>query len=374
MQKDRTWVEISTGAIEKNIRGYKKLLPKETALMAVVKANAYGHGLLLSAEAAIKSGADYLAVFTMDDALLLRKQFPEEAILVLKQIEKDELDLALKNSIDITVSSISMLKIIVSYPKAGDLLINLKIDTGLSRQGFLASELNQVIKIIKNVPEINISSLYTHLIGAENKKFDVHTNSQILEIRRWQKVFNEEGYYPLVHSSATSGFLMNQDLCFDVVRVGIGMYGLWPSDEVRKKTENKLKLYPALSWKTKISEIKEITTGKVVAYDATFVAKKNMKIAVLPIGYFDGLPRELSNKGYMLCGGIKCAILGRVMMNMCVIDVSDVKNPKPGDEVVIIGTQKAATISAEEIASWARTINYEIVTRINGDIARVAIR
>ncbi len=370
----RTWVEVSKSAIEKNIKGYKKLLPLGTSLMAVVKANAYGHGRDICADAAVKAGADYLAVFTFSDALALRKAYKDIQILVLKQVEEFELDSAVKNNIDITVSSLEMLKKVANYNKKGNLLINLKVDTGLSRQGFLMEDLEDVLKILKNSREINIVSLYTHFIGAENKKFNNYTKSQADNLKKWQHSFNKAGYYPLLHTGATSGYLMNKELAFDVVRMGIGIYGLWPSDEVKDASKNHLKFYPALSWKTRISEVKNIKKETVVGYNATFIAKKDIKIAVLPIGYFDGLPRALSGKGYMLCGGIKCPILGRIMMNMCVIDISNVKGVKAGDEVVIIGNQKKESISADELASWADTINYEIVTRINGEIPRIAIR
>jgi alanine racemase len=372
--QNRTWVEISQSAIKKNIAGYTKLLPDETSIMAVVKANAYGHGLQIVSDIAVESGIDELSVFTLDEALKIRQTHKDTPILVLNQINIDELDIALKYNIDITVSSIETLKKIIKYKKVKELLINLKIDTGLSRQGFQFSDLPNVIKILKSNEHINISGLYTHLIGAENKKFDKYTNNQIHEINNWQDELNSIGYYPLVHVSATAGFLMNEKISYDSVRMGIGLYGLWPSNEVKEKNTKTLNLYPALSWKTKINQVKKIKKGDVVGYDATFVASGDMTIAVVPVGYFDGLPRSLSNKGYMLCGGVKCKILGRVMMNMCVIDVSSALGAKMGDEIVIIGKQKNTVITAEEIADIAGTINYEIVTRINSEIPRIAIK
>lgn len=372
--QQRTWVEISTGAIEKNIKGYRKILPKNAGIMAVIKANAYGHDLNIVADAAVNAGVDCLAVFTMDDALSLRKKHAETQILVLKQIEEFDLDRAIKNNIDITVSSVEMLKKVAVYKNKNRLLINLKVDTGLTRQGFLFSELDTVLELVTGAKDLQVVSLYTHLIGAENKKFDAYTKSQAESLKQWQKVFNEAGYFPLLHTSATSGYLMDPDLAFDVVRIGIGIYGLWPSDEVREISHSKLKLHEALSWKTKISEIKTIKRGTVVGYNATFEAKNDMKVAILPIGYFDGLPRSISGKGYMLCGGMKCPILGRVMMNMCVIDVTGVKNAKAGDVVTVIGQDRKEAVSADDLAIWAETINYEIVTRINSEIPRIAIK
>jgi alanine racemase len=358
--QNRTWVEISQSALKKNIVNYTKILPDETSIMAVVKANAYGHDLRIVSDIAIDSGIDELAVFTIEDALVIREKHKYVPILMLNQIAENELDLAVKYNIDITVASINSLKNIINYKKSKDLLINLKIDTGLSRQGFLLEELPLVVQILKSNEHINITGLYTHLIGAESQKFDTHTQKQSNEINIWQDELNAIGYYPLVHISATAGFLMHSNLSYDCVRVGIGLYGLWPSSEVKEKNIKKLNLYPVLSWKTRINQVKKIKKGDVVGYDATFVANSDMTIAIIPIGYFDGLPRSLSNKGYMLCGGTKCQILGRVMMNMCVIDASHLKNPKMGDEVVIIGKQKNNIITAEEIADMSDTINYEI--------------
>ncbi len=374
MNNHRTWVEISESAIVKNLKDYEKLLPQDTMIMAVVKANAYGHDLEISSNAAIKAGVDYLAVFEMADAVELRKTHKEIPILVLKQIDMEDLETALKNKIDITVSSLEVLKKVAAYKNKSNLLINLKIDTGLSRQGLMMSEIEEAVKILNKAGDINIVSIYSHLIGAENKKFDSYTKSQIKELNAWQNRLNEDGFYPLIHTSATSGFLRMKELAYDAVRIGIGMYGLWPSQEVKNVAKNKLSLNPALSWKTKIEQVKTISAGKTVAYDATFKATKATKIAILPIGYWDGLPRTLSSKGHMLCGGKKCKILGRVMMNMCVIDVSSVPNVKAGDPVVIIGKQKSQEISAEEVAEIASTINYEIVTRINALIPRIAIK
>ncbi len=370
----KTWVEISSGAIVRNLKNYEKILPEETMLMAVVKANAYGHDMEIASNAAILAGADYLSVFEINDGVELRKNHKEIPILVLKQIDESEIDTAIKYNLDITVSSLPVLKKVVEHKNVSKLLINLKIDTGLSRQGFLMEELDQVLKILHKAANVNIVSLYSHLIGAEHKKFDSYTKSQREEIVLWQNAFNEAGYYPLVHISATAGFLMNKDLAFDMVRMGIGMYGLWPSSEVQKLHSKKLVLTPALSWKTTVVQVKDIKKGSSVAYDASFIAKSDMKIAVLPVGYYDGLPRALSNTGYIMVGGKKCKILGRVMMNMCVVDVTGLKAVKMGDTAVIIGKQGTNTISADDVAIWADTINYEIVTKINAAIPRIAIK
>jgi alanine racemase len=342
--------------------------------MAVVKANAYGHGMDICAKTAIDSGADYLAVFTMEDAIALRRKFKAIPILVLKQIDIFDIDIAIKNNIDVTVSSMDILKKIVALKNKKKLNIHLKIDTGLSRQGFLLGELDATLAILKVAKNVNVVGLYTHLTGAESKKFNNYTKSQIEEFLTWSRAFIKSGYKNIIlHTSATSGALILQPLSFNMVRLGIGMYGLWPSSEIKSISEKKLQLSPVLSWKTVVSEVKTIKPNIGVGYEATYMTKKNTKIAVLPVGYWDGIPRSASNNIDVLIDGVRCRVLGRIMMNMCVVDIGKTKNVKPGDEVVIIGKQGKNTISADELALCAGTINYEIVTRINPQINRIAI-
>lgn len=369
----RTWVEINTNAINQNIKNYHKVLPKGTKIMSVVKANAYGHGLSISSEAAIKSGVDYLSVFTMDDAIIIRKKHKTIPILVLKQIDIFDLDRAIKNNIDVTVSSIDILKKVFLYKGKKKLRMHLKLDTGLSRQGFLINEIDFVIGILKVSKNINLVGLYTHFTGAESKKFNNYTKSQVEEFLTWAKALEVAGYKPILHTSATSGALLIPELSFDMVRLGIGMYGLWPSVEIKNMSEKKLKLNPVLSWKTVISEIKTIAPNTGIAYEATHMTKNKTKVAILPVGYWDGLPRSTSNNIDVLIHGARCRVLGRIMMNMCIVDISKVKNIKVGDEVVIIGKQGREVITADELAMCAGTINYEIVTRINPEIPRIAI-
>ncbi len=373
MQQYRTWVEINTAAITKNIHNYRKLLPKKTKILSVVKANAYGHGRDICAKSAITAGADYLAVFTMDDALALRKQHAKIPILVFKQIDLFDVKTAREKSIDVTVSSVLILKEIIAQKSKKNLNIHLKVDTGLSRQGFLLNEIDTVVALLKEKSNISIVGLYTHFTGAESKKFNSYTKGQVEEFVTWRNALKDAGYTPILHASATSGALLSPALSFDMVRFGIGMYGLWPSSEVKSMSEADVRLSPALTWKTCVSDVKTIEPNTGIGYEATYMTKKRTIIAVLPIGYWDGLPRSASNNIDVLIRGTRCRLLGRVMMNMCVVDVTSLKRVLPGDEVVIIGKQGKNTVSADELALCAGTINYEIVTRINADIPRIAV-
>lgn len=373
----RTWVEIDTNAISKNIKNYRKILPKNTKLMSVIKANAYGHDLNITAKTAIDSGIDYLSVFNFEDALILRKKYKNIPILVLKQIDIFDINSAIKSKIDITISSLFTLNDIVGskdFKKSKNKLrVHLKVDTGLSRQGFLIQDLKKVVELLKESTNIELIGLYTHFAGTESRKFNNYTKSQVAELLIWQKEFNDTGFKFITHASATSGVLLEPSLAFDMVRLGIGTYGLWPSSEMKSLKENDLKLYPVLSWKTVISEIKTVPPNTGIGYDVSYKTQDKTKVAVLPIGYWDGLPRAVSNNIDVLINGTRCRLLGRVMMNMCIVDIGKVKKPVVGNEVIIIGKSGKQVVSAEELAICGGTINYEIVTRINPEIKRIAV-
>lgn len=377
LMNKRTWVEIDTNAISKNIKNYRKILPKNTKLMSVVKANAYGHDLNITAKTVIDSGIDYLSVFNFEDALILRKTHKNIPILVLKQIDIFDINSAIKSKIDVTISSLFTLNDIVNNKdfkkNKNKLKVHLKIDTGLSRQGILIQDLKKVIELLKESTNIELIGLYTHFAGTESRKFNNYTKSQVAELLIWQKELNDAGFNFITHASATSGVLLEPSLAFDMVRMGIGTYGLWPSSEMKSLKENDLKLYPVLSWKTVISEIKTVPPNTGIGYDVSYKTQDKTKVAVLPIGYWDGLPRAVSNNIDVLINGTRCRLLGRVMMNMCIVDIGKVKKPVVGNEVTIIGKSGKQVVSAEELAICGGTINYEIVTRINPEIKRIAV-
>jgi alanine racemase len=370
-----TWLEISKSALQNNVAEIKKNLSPKTKFMAVVKANAYGHGLLEVVNS-VKNKVDYFAVYDLSDAIFLRRKKITKPILVLGRVLPEQINLAIENNIEVTISTFDLLLAAKKIPAGGKLIAHICADTGLGRDGFVQDDLGKVLEFLKNKnlqKKIEIRGIYTHFASADDLNFDSYTKNQVVLLLKWKKSLAEIGLNPLIHASASAASLTEVATDFDIVRIGIGLYGLYPSPIVRLRRRVKNKLLPALSWKVKIAEVKNLPKGSAISYGCTHILKRDSKIAVLPIGYFDGIPRITSNKSFVLVNGKRAPQIGRVTMNLIVIDATDVGVVKVGDVATIIGYDKKESISADDWAEWAQTSNYEIVTRINSDVPRKII-
>ena len=369
--KLRTWVEIDTKAIAKNIARLKSFIAPKTKFLAVVKSNAYGHGIIAYAKESKKSGVDFFAVDSIEEALELRGAGIRESILVLGFVFPEQFKVAAEKNISVTISSLESLRTLFFLKAKKPLKIHVKIDTGLHRQGFQGSDVEKVFSGIKNAgKKVIVEGLYTHFAAMETPSYVEYSRGQIAELKKWQRAFILFGFNPIVHSSATSGIFFSKEFHFDMVRAGISLYGLWPSNEI-KEVAPKTKLLPVLSWKSIVTEVKKVASGERVGYDLTEKLNRDSILAVVPLGYWHGIPRSLSSKGEFLVRGKRAKIIGRVSMDMVVIDVTDIAGVAQSDEVVVIGKQGKGEVSAEEFADKAGTINYEIVTRINPLIPRI---
>lgn len=366
--KLRTYLEINKNALAHNLKAMQSKLGKGVMSLAVIKGNAYGHGMIGVAEV-LKDKADYFGVFDFDDAVILRKNRIKNKILVLCPAQEDLLEDAIKYNVELTVTSIAVLKHFVKNTKK-EIKIHLNIETGLGRDGFVINDRNEILKLLKQNPKVKVVGLFTHFMGVESIKHKNYTANQVAILLEWKKVFIDNGYKIILHSSGTAGALLYKDFELDMCRLGVGLYGLYPSDEVKKNLPD-IVLRSALSWHTKIVEIKELASGVCVGYDCTYKTNKNTKIAILPVAYYDGIPRSASNKGFVIIKGQKVPIIGRVMMNMIVVDITGIAGVKVGEIATIIGKQGQSMITAEDWASWSNTINYEVVTRINPNIDRI---
>lgn len=372
----RTWIEIDKVAPGKNYKVFRSIIPKKCRLMSVVKSNAYGHGLIDFSEEISRLGVDWLGVDSVIEALALRKAGIKKPILILGFTLPEKLQEAIENDVSITVSSFETISALQKIKTKSRAKIHIKVDTGMGRQGFLPQDLSSVLKSkILNLKSssIFIEGLYTHLAAAKNPSFPKYTKEQIEEFKKWIEAFKQAGFMPITHAAASSGALIFPESHFDMVRVGISMYGLWPSPEVEAFCKDKINLSPVLSWKTIIGEVKDLPKGSKIGYDSTETLEKDSKIAICPIGYWHGYPRALSSIGRVLIGGKRCRVLGRVSMDMIVVDITNInKNQKVRveDEVVIIGKQGKEEITADELATLSGTTNYEIITRINPLIKR----
>jgi alanine racemase len=373
-----TWLEISKLAIKHNLGQFRKLLGPKIKIMAIVKSNAYGHGMIEVGKIALKAGADWLGVINLEEALKLKKEGIKAPIFILSYWDISEMrnKIRLISNFDFPVYTFEQAKIL---SKIGERIkktinIHLKIDTGTSRIGLKPDETVSFVKKINKLPRLYLRGIFTHYASSENKD-QSYTNWQT---KKFEEVINNLTKIgidiPLKHAACSAATIINPKTRFNLVRIGIAMYGLWPSEEIEevvKKKRMDFHLKPALSWKTKIIQVKELPPKTFIGYDCTYQTKRKTKIAVLPIGYWEGYDRKLSGCGEVLIHGQRCPVRGRVCMNLTMVEVTKIPNVKVGDEVVLIGKQNKEEITADELAEKIGTINYEIVTRINSILPRI---
>jgi len=384
MSSSLSAVTVDLKAVDYNIRQIKRLLKPEIQMMAVVKANAYGHGIFEVARQALKSGVTYLGVVSAEEALMLRKKGILQPIVVLGAVAKEDAKVLIKGKVAMAVYSEESYRMIsrMAYVLNKKAIIWVKIETGISRLGFKTSGSNggDAVKIIKRISKrprhLQLEGLYSHLASVEelNRSF---TNNQILTFERVVKrVEDLDIKIPILSLAASAAAMMMPESRFNCVRIGIEMYGLWPSRGVelwckRSKKTRRFKLKPVLGYKTKLVQTKRIKAGDYIGYGCSFQAPQAMTIGVIPVGYYEGLPRGLSNMGFALLKGAVVPIVGRVCMNMTILDISKRPRAKVNDEVVLIGRSRNKEITVTDMADWAGTINYEITTRIPEHIERI---
>lgn len=368
---NNTWVEVSTQALLHNITQYKQILPPHTILAPVIKGNAYGHGLLELAQILEKSNlVNYLCIASLSEAVFLRTQNITKSILVLSILDSP-LKKAIQNNIDIVLYDSDTAKKLDALGKQyrSQTRVHIKIDTGLSRLGVHYTQAEAFIKSCLTLKNINVVGLFSHYIDAEDLN-PVHCPLQQKHFNNLIKQFPTIPYKHFSCSAALSGF----NTAYTFARFGIGLYGLWPSKENKQKTINNhptFSLQPVLTWKTNIVAIKKVPAKSAIGYNATFTAPKETITAVLPIGYWDGYDRKLSNNSVVKINNQFAPVLGRVAMNMIVVDVTHIQNIKIGDIATVLGTE--LEISAETLARNCNTINYEITTRINPLLKRIVV-
>lgn len=370
----RTWIEVDRKAIRHNFDVFKKLIGGGTKLMSVVKSNAYGHGLIDFSKEMEKLGTDFLGVDSMTEARALRREGVKIPILVLGYTMPELFAEAARDAISLTVSTFESLDAISKAKLSKPLKIHLKVDTGMHRQGFLAEDLPKILgklQVASCTLKAETEGLYTHFAAAKNPAFQKDTHEQIRVFRLWIDALAKAGLKPIVHAAASGGTMIFPESHFDMVRVGMSLYGLWPELAVKAYFGKRTMLHPALVWKSIVTEVKKLPKGSRIGYDLTEMMQKDGKLAVVPIGYWHGYPRALSSVGRVLIHGKECKLLGRVSMDMLTVDVSDAPNVKVEDEVVILGSDDTSPASAEGIANLLGASWYEVVTRLNPLIKRI---
>ncbi|MEM4271048.1 MAG: alanine racemase [Candidatus Pacearchaeota archaeon] len=364
----KTWIEINRRNIENNYKIFRKIIEPKCQLMAVVKSNAYGHGLIDFSLEAQKLGVDWFGVDSVVEGVHLRQEGIHKKILALGYTLKNNFQEAIKNNISLSVSSFGVLKELENFYKKHKKIpkIHIKIDTGMHRQGFFVEQIPKVIDFLKKKIDTGaVEGVFTHFSSAAKTSKMRETNLQIKKFKEAISLLEKSGFKLLKHAAATAGTIAFSNSHFDMVRIGAGLYGLWPSEEMKIKFSKRIKIRPILTWKTIISEIKEIVKGEGVGYNLSERVKRNSQIGILPIGYWHGYPRNLSTTGRVVVGKKLSKIVGLISMDIMAIDITDIKEARVGNEVFLIGGGRQLSVSADDLARWGKTINYEITTRIN---------
>ncbi|MBU0578312.1 alanine racemase [Patescibacteria group bacterium] len=370
-----SWVEISKAALIHNIKTFRKLLGKDVVLGVAVKANAYGHGMIECAKIFEKNGADYLCVNALFEAEELRKAGLKSPILIMGYTPLSDLGRVIKLKCDLVVYNKETIKALGKVDKKVN--VHLKIETGNHRQGIRLEDLPGILKLLDQCKKIQVAGISTHFANLEDRINHQYALYQLKEFKKAIRMIEEGGHAPRYrHCASTAAAILLPEAHFNFVRIGIGAYGLWPSEKTLNAAERagiNITLKPALTWKSIVSQVKEVKKGSLIGYGCTYEMPRNGRIAVIPVGYYDGYVRALSSKGFVLIKGEKAPVLGRICMNMIMVDITDIPDVKLEDEVVLIGRQGKNQITAEDIGEWSGTINYEVTTRIGERILRIYI-
>lgn len=359
---------VNLEAVRENVRNVKeKVSPAK--VMAVVKANAYGHGMTECAKAAFQAGASYFGVATVDEAIELRKTFAYPfPILVLGPIFPSDGEVIIENKIEVALGSIEVAQALNSASEKFNIpaLVHLKIDTGMGRFGFWFEDILKHVEEIKNLTNVKIIGLMTHFSDSDSKDF-TYTKWQLKNFKKAIKDIKKNGIEAgMIHAANSGAIHQHPASYFDMVRLGISLYGYYPSSECSRE----LKLSPALSLTTKIIKIRNIPKGRFLSYGKTFKTTRDSRIGILPIGYGDGFVRKNSNNGHVLVRGKKAQLIGRVCMDQILIDLTDISEAAEGDDVVLIGTQGSEIISMEDFAERIGTITYEVTCLLTKRLPR----
>jgi len=375
----RTWVEIDERALTHNIETLRSLLMPGARFCAVVKSNAYGHGATEVVRIAARAGVDAFAVDNVDEALAVRSELPSALIIVLGYTLRDRLVDAVANELHLTMydqESILAFEALAAE-RAKTAFVHLKIETGTARQGVLPDQLQDMLYAFGRCSHLMLAGISTHFANIEDATDTRFANQQFGLFQQCVDLARKAGFNPeWIHCACSAALVLYPDTHGTLVRGGISMYGMW-SSELTEQTVRRhnvpIDLEPVLTWKTRIAQVKSLPAGTPVGYGITETLRKNSRIAVLPVGYWDGYDRGLSSVGEVLVSGMRCKIVGRICMNMMMIDVSAVPQAEPEQEVVLLGRFGRFVITAEETATRLETIHYEIVTRINPLLPRIVV-
>ena len=366
--KHLAWAAVDLDALKHNYRELRKQTPRGVELLAVVKADAYGHGMIPVSTHLNEWGIKFFGVSNVEEGILLRKHGIRGTILLFESTLPNFAREMVRYNLTPTVCTLELAASLNRFAKLKKRTIDVhvKVDTGMGRLGIWYEDATAFIKTLKRFPHLSVKGLYTHFAAADTDpaftKKQVGQFTKLLDELRRQSI-----RISLTHAANSMGLVAYKHPIFNLARPGIMLYGLAPAAHLKSR----LNLKPVLSVKSKIIFLKRISKGHSISYGRTFIARQNMTVATLPIGYSDGYFRSLSNKAEVLVNGRRCKVLGRVTMDQIVIDVTKVAPVKIGTEVVVLGTQGNETIGAAELARYADTIHYEVVCNLGNRLTRI---
>jgi alanine racemase len=364
-----TICSIDHEALRWNLLQIRNKVGAKVKILSMIKANAYGHGAVAVAQTLAAAGSDAFGVAILEEGVELRQGGIRAPILVLAGAYEDQLAEFFTHALTPVAHELTGLKhlekAVNSHGKT--LHVHLKIDTGMGRLGLAAGESERWLPEIKKISALRIEGVFSHFSHAESVEGDYTRQQLAIFTSVVERLRAEQIAPPLIHFANSAATITLPAAYFDMVRPGIMLYGVYPSPAMASQ----ITLKPVLSWKSKILQLKKVPAGTSISYGQTFVTKRESVIATLPVGYADGYQRLLSNRGAVLVGGQRAPVIGRVCMDLTMVDVTDIRNVKQGDEVVLLGRQGTAEISADEIAAWSNTISYEILTSISARVPRI---
>lgn len=369
-QKGRAWIELNMENLRHNVKQFRLLLPSDCALMPAVKANAYGHGAVPVSRALQEQGIHNFCVASANEGIELRDGGITGEILVLGYTHPNQFDDLIRYDLTQTVVDGNYARELQGDGRR--FTVHVGIDTGMHRLGERWENVEEIVRIFQ-LSNLKVTGLYSHLCvsdGMSQKERD-YTLEQIHHFEYVIEELHRNGIYGFkCHLQGSYGILNYSELCFDYARAGIALYGILSGKG--DQTNAAVDLKPVLSLKTRVESVKMLYQGEGAGYGLTYSAWKDREIGVLSIGYADGIPRELSNCGYVLCKGRKAPIIGRICMDQMLVDLTEIEQAKAGDEAVLIGKSGDLEIRAEDLAQWAGTISNEILSRLGERLERVA--
>ena len=381
-----SWCEVSRAAIQSNVHTLRQRIGDTVLLGVVVKADGFGHGMVAVAQEFLAAGADWLVVNFAYEAETLRQAAIDAPIYICGNVPVYQAETVVKTRSRLVVYEMAMVK---ALAKAGQdagytVPVHIKVETGTHRQGIPLEDALDLAKLIQSLDGVTLEGITTHYADIEDTTDHRFAQQQLSRLQAASQAFREAGFdLPMVHSANSAATILWPEAHGAMVRVGIAAYGLWPSTETYvtvlqsasdRPTDRFIPtLRPVLSWRARVAQVKAVPTGGFIGYGRTYRATHPMTIAIIPVGYHEGYDRRLSNLGYVLIHGMRAPVCGRICMNMMMVDVTHIPQVEPGTVATLLGQDGSERVSAEQLASWMGTINYEVVSRIHPSQPRFVI-